>query len=91
MTRRTFIKKTLSIVAGVAVGLTATPAQCRENRNNGTTDDMFGVGVTMDPDGKYIVVGEHAEDDAGADQGVVYIFSFSGSDWVQGGNVYERT
>ena len=56
MSRRTFIKKTLSVVAGVAVGLTATPVQCRENRNNGTTDDMFGVGVTMAPDGEYISV-----------------------------------
>ena len=57
--------------------------QAKLTAADGAASDRFGISVSISADGNTTVIGAYYDDDKGADSGSAYIFTRSGSSWVQ--------
>lgn len=59
--------------------------QLGQNINGASTDDNFGVSVSISANGNRVAIGARYNDENGMDSGEVKIFDFNGSQWEQKG------
>jgi hypothetical protein len=51
--------------------------------SDGVAGDYFGYSVSISSDGNTAIVGAHGDDSPEGDRGSAYIFTKSGSSWIQ--------
>ena len=76
-------RQTLSKAIQKAIAALTGTQQAKLTANDGAAEDYFGRNVSISGDGNTAVIGAYGDDDNGSSTGSAYIFTRSGSSWVQ--------